>query len=65
VIVFRYQLHLEDGADAGEVTCALPVELGDEIVEGEGVRMRVLTAAPAEDEDSLTRAYWRSCRFLS
>jgi hypothetical protein len=50
--MFTYRLHLEDGSDAGEATCAVMVKPGEEILVGNGQRFRVLDVVPFEDEDS-------------
>ena len=49
--VFTYRLHLEDGSDAGEVTYAVMVKPGEEILFGGGRRYRVLAVAPFDEED--------------
>jgi hypothetical protein len=45
-------LHLADGSDAGQVTYAVLVRPGEEILVGNGRRFRVLDVVPIEDEDS-------------
>jgi phosphate-selective porin len=50
--MFRYQLHLEDGSDAGEATYAPMIHPGDEIHLGADQRFRVLDVVPFEEEDS-------------
>jgi len=44
-------LHLEDGSDAGEVTYAVLVKVGEEILVGNGRRFRILDVVPFEEED--------------
>jgi hypothetical protein len=50
-MVFRYGLHLEDGSDAGEATYAVMIQPGEEILVGNGRRLRVLDLVPFEEED--------------
>jgi hypothetical protein len=50
-MVFRYRLHLEDGSDAGEATDAVMIQPGEEILVGNGRRLRVLDLVPFEEED--------------
>ena len=49
--MFTYRLHLEDGSDVGEVTYAVLVRPGEEILGGNGRRFRVLDLVPLEEED--------------
>ena len=46
-----YLLHLADGSDAGQVTYAVLVKVGEEILVGNGRRFRVLDVVPFEEED--------------
>jgi len=39
--MFTYPLHLDDGSDVGEVTYAVLVRPGEEILVGDGRRFRV------------------------
>ena len=49
--MYTYRLHLEDGSDVGQVTYAVLVEPGEEILVGSGRRFRVLAVVPFEEED--------------
>ena len=49
--MFRYRLHLEDGSHAGEVTYAVLIRPGEEILGGNGRRFRVLDVVPFDEED--------------
>jgi hypothetical protein len=49
--MFTYRLHLEDGSDVGEVTYAVMVRVGEEILVGNGRRFRVVDLVPFEEED--------------
>ena len=49
--MFRYQLHLADGTNAGEATYAQMIHVGDEIHVGAGQRFRVLDPVPFDEED--------------
>jgi hypothetical protein len=48
----RYRLFYEDGADAGEARYSVYVEAGEEIVTGDGRRLRVLELVDVSEEDS-------------
>jgi len=50
--MFRYRLHSPDGDDLGEATYAVVIKPGEEILIGNGRRLRVLDVVPIEDEDS-------------
>ena len=49
--MYTYRLHLEDGSDVGQVTYAVLVKPGEEILVGNGRRFRVLAVVPFEEED--------------
>ena len=49
--MFRYQLHLADGTNAGEATYAVMIHVGDEVHLGAGQRFRVLDVVPFEEDD--------------
>ena len=49
--MFTYLLHLADGSDAGEATYSVQIRPGEEILVGNGRRLRVLDVVPFEDED--------------
>ena len=49
--MYAYRLHLEDGSDAGQVTYAVLVKPGEEILVGNGRRFRVIDVLPFEEED--------------
>jgi hypothetical protein len=49
--MYTYRLRLEDGTDAGEVTYAVLVRPGEEILVGNGRRFRVLDVVPFDEED--------------
>jgi hypothetical protein len=40
--LYRYKLHNADGADAGEAHYAVRIEPGEEILTGDGRKLRVL-----------------------
>jgi hypothetical protein len=48
--VFRYRLHSPDRDDLGEATYAVMIKPGEEILVGNGRRLRVLDVVPFEDE---------------
>ena len=50
--MYTYRLHLEDGSDVGQVTYAVLVKPGEEILVGNGRRFRVLEVVPIDDENS-------------
>ena len=50
--MFTYRLHFADGSDAGEATYSVMIKPGEEIIVGNGRRLRVLDVVPIEDEDS-------------
>jgi hypothetical protein len=50
--IFRYQLHLADGTNAGEATYAVMIKPGEEILLGNGRRFRVLDVVPFEESES-------------
>jgi hypothetical protein len=51
--VFRYRLHSPDGDDLGEATYAVMIKVGEEVLVGNGRRLRVLDVVPfAEDDES-------------
>ena len=45
------RLHLEDGTDAGDVTYAVMVKHGEEILIGNGRRFRVLDVVKFDEEE--------------
>ena len=49
--VYAYRLHLEDDSDAGQVTYAVLVKPGEEILVGNDRRFRVIDVLPFEEED--------------
>jgi hypothetical protein len=49
--MFRYRMHFADGSDAGEATYAVMITPGEEVLVGNGKRLRVLDVVPFEDED--------------
>jgi hypothetical protein len=50
--VFRYRLHSPDRDDLGEATYAIMIKPGEEILFGNGRRLRVLAVVPfPEGED--------------
>jgi len=55
--MYTYRLHLEDGSDAGEVTYAVMVKPGEEILVGNGRRFRVLDVVPIEEESRFSGCY--------
>jgi hypothetical protein len=50
--MYTYRLHLTDGSDAVEVTYAVLVHPGEEILVGNGRRFRVVDVVPIEEEES-------------
>jgi len=50
--VFRHRLHSPDG-DVGEATYAIMIKPGEEILVGNGRRLRVLEVVPFENADEL------------
>jgi hypothetical protein len=49
--VYRYKLHYEDGSEAGEAMYAVLIAPGEEILTGDGRKLRVLGLVYT-DEDS-------------
>lgn len=49
--MFRYGLHSPDGDDLGEATYAVMIKPGEEILVGNGRRLRVLDVVPFGEED--------------
>jgi hypothetical protein len=49
--VFRYRLHSPDGDDLGEATYAVMIRPGEEILVGNGRRLRVLDVVPFDEKD--------------
>lgn len=49
--MFRYRLHSPVGDDLGEATYAVVIKPGEEILVGNGRRLRVLDVVPFDDED--------------
>ena len=49
--MFRYQLHLADGTNAGEATYAVMIKPGDEIHVGAGQRFRVVDLVTFDEND--------------
>lgn len=52
--MFTYQLHLEDGSDAGEATYSVQIRPGEEILAGNGRRFHVLDVVPFEEEEEMS-----------
>jgi hypothetical protein len=50
--MFRYRLHSPDGDDLGEATYAVMIKPDEEILVGNGRRLRVLAVLPFEDDES-------------
>ena len=50
--MFRYRLHSQDGDDLGEATYAVVIKPGEEILVGNGRRLRVLDVVPMDEEDA-------------
>jgi len=51
--VFRDRLHSPDGDDLGEATYAIMIKPGEEILVGNGRRLRVLEVVPFENAGEL------------
>jgi len=51
--VFRYRLHSPDGDDLGEAAYPMQIRAGEEILVGNGRRLRVLDVVPFEEADEL------------
>jgi len=49
--VFRYRPHSPDGDDLGDATYAVMIKPGEEILVGNGRRLRVLAVVPFAEED--------------
>jgi hypothetical protein len=49
--MFRYRLHNADGDDLGEATYAVMIRPGEEVLVGNGRRLRVLDFVPFEEDD--------------
>ena len=49
--MFRYRLHSLDGSDLGESTYAVPIEPGEEILDGNGTRFHVLDVALEKENE--------------
>jgi hypothetical protein len=49
--MYTHLLHLEDGSDAGQATYAVMIMPGEEILVGNGRRLRVLDVVRFEEED--------------
>ena len=47
--VFGYRLHSPDGDDLGEATYAMMIKAGEEILVGNGRRLRVIDVVPFEE----------------
>ena len=47
-----YELYELDGADIGEATYAVLIQPGEEIVTGDGRKLRVIDLLPFEEDDS-------------
>jgi len=60
--VFRYRLHSPDGDDLGEATYAMMIKPGEEILLGNGRRLRVLDVVPFEEDESPFAGCYRSRR---
>jgi hypothetical protein len=50
--LFRYLLHGADGDDLGEATYAKMIKAGEEILVGNGRRLRVLDVVPFDDGET-------------
>jgi len=50
--MFRYRLHTADGDDLGEATYAVMIKPGEEILVGNGRRLRVVDVVPFDEEDA-------------
>jgi hypothetical protein len=48
--VYRYRFYDADGDELGEATYAVLIEPGEEIVTGDGRKLRVLDVAPVQEE---------------
>ena len=51
--MLTYRLHSPDGDDLGEATYAVMIKAGEEVLVGNGRRLRVLDVVPFEDADEL------------
>jgi hypothetical protein len=49
--MFRYRLHSPDGDDLGEAAYAVMIKPGEEILVGNGRRLRVLDVVAFGEED--------------
>ena len=50
--MFRYRLHSPEGDDLGEATYAVVIKPGEEIIVGNGRRLRVIDVVPIEEDDN-------------
>jgi hypothetical protein len=50
--MFRHRLHSPDGDDLGESTYAVMIKPGDEILVGNGRRLRVVDLVLFDEEDA-------------
>jgi hypothetical protein len=48
--VYHYKLHYPDGSEAGEATYAVLISPGEEILTGDGRKLRVLDLVPTEED---------------
>jgi hypothetical protein len=49
--VFTYRLHSPDGDDLGQVTYAMMIHVGEEIIADKNQHFRVLDVVPFDEED--------------
>jgi hypothetical protein len=50
--MYRYRLFAADGGEAGEAMYAVMIQPGEEILTGDGRRLRVLDLVPVDEEGS-------------
>jgi hypothetical protein len=58
-VFYKYRLHELDGSDAGEVHYAFVPKPGEEILTGDGRKLRVVDVIDVEEPDSLYRGMLR------
>jgi hypothetical protein len=51
--MFSTRMHSADGDDLGEATYAVMIQPGEEVLVGNGRRLRVLDVVPFEEADEL------------
>jgi hypothetical protein len=49
--MFRYRMHSLDGDDLGEATYAVMIKAGEEVLVGNGRRLRVLDVVAFDEDD--------------